>query len=459
MRQAGGARMGTPIAARVVPFVHVGATPFTAEARQSKERDHHGGTESTEEYTEKSCRGTPCGCPDREDILGQGTHKGCPYTLSFLRVLRASVVRESRLLEPGGSRIEVIFVGATMIRERFLILTDGQLGVFSSKTATSVLRYRPADVAAVLDREHAGESTARLLSVAVDVPIVATLAEGLREGPTALLIGIAPPGGGLPEAWRPVIQDAIAAGLNIISGLHTMLGDDPELARLAEARGVRLMDLRRPPEGTPIARAAAARTRARRVLTVGSDCNVGKMVAALEIVAAARAAGLDARFLATGQTGMLLSEGGVAIDRVIGDFMAGTVEQLVLDQGDADLVVVEGQGSITHPAYSGVTLALLHGALPNAMVLCHQPGRATLRNQEAPVPPLPELVRLYEAVLRPLHPGRVVGLALNGVGLTDEELARAVGAAEAETGLPAVDVLRHGAGRLVSAIHERPGSG
>jgi uncharacterized NAD-dependent epimerase/dehydratase family protein len=339
-----------------------------------------------------------------------------------------------------------------MIRERFLILTDGQLGVFSSKTATSVLRYRGADVAAVLDREHAGESTAGLLSVPVDVPIVATLADGLRERPTALLIGIAPPGGGLPEAWRPVIREAIAAGLNVISGLHTMLGDDPELARLAAARGVRLVDLRRPPEGTPIAHATAARTRARRVLTIGSDCNVGKMVAALEIVAAARAAGLDARFVATGQTGMLLGEGGVAIDRVIGDFMAGTVEQLVLEQGDADLVVVEGQGSITHPAYSGVTLALLHGALPDAMVLCHQPGRVTLRNQEAPIPPLTELVGLYESLLRPLHVGRVVGLALNGVGMTDAELARVVAESEAETGLPAVDVVRYGAERLVSAI-------
>jgi uncharacterized NAD-dependent epimerase/dehydratase family protein len=339
-----------------------------------------------------------------------------------------------------------------MIRERFLILTDGQLGVFSSKTATSVLRYRSGDVAAVLDREHAGQSTARLLSVPVDVPIVGTLAEGLRERPTALLIGIAPPGGGLPEAWRPVIREAIAAGLNVVSGLHTMLADDPELSCLAAERGVTLLDLRRPPEGDPIARAAAARTRARRVLTVGSDCNIGKMVAALEIVVAARADGQDARFVATGQTGMLLGESGVAIDRVIGDFMAGTVEQLVLEQGDADLVVVEGQGSITHPAYSGVTLALLHGALPDAMVLCHQPGRATLRNQEAPVPPLSELVRLYEAVLRPLHPGRVVGLALNGVGMTDAELERAVAEAEAETGLPAVDVVRHGAGRLITAI-------
>jgi uncharacterized NAD-dependent epimerase/dehydratase family protein len=339
-----------------------------------------------------------------------------------------------------------------MFRERFLILADGQLGVFSSKTATSVLRYRSADVAAVLDREHAGQSTARLLSVPADVPIVATLAEGLTHGSTALLIGIAPPGGGLPGEWRALLLEAIEAGLHLVSGLHVMLGDDPELVRRAATRGVRLHDLRRPPEGSPIASGAAAATRARRVLTVGSDCNIGKMVTALEITAAARRAGRDARFVATGQTGMLLAEGGVAIDRVIGDFMAGSVEQLVLAEGSADLVVVEGQGSLIHPAYSGVTLALLHGALPDALVLCHQPGRTHVRHQKVPIPPLPDLIALYEAVLRPLHPGRVVGIALNGVGMEDADVDRAVVEAEAATGLPAVDVIRHGADRLRDAI-------
>jgi uncharacterized NAD-dependent epimerase/dehydratase family protein len=335
---------------------------------------------------------------------------------------------------------------------RFLILADGQLGVFSSKTATSVLRYRGDDVAAVLDRENAGKSTSELLGVPVDVPIVATLAEGLAHGPTALLIGIAPPGGALPAEWRALLREAIAAGLDVVSGLHTMLGEDPELAALAAGQGVRITDLRRPPEGDPIASGRASGTRARRLLTIGSDCNIGKMVAALELTAVARAAGVDARFVATGQTGMLLSDGGVAIDRVIGDFMAGTAENLVLAQGDADWVIVEGQGSLVHPAYSGVTLALMHGALPDAMVLCHQPGRALVRHQSVPIPPLPELVSLYEAALRPVHPGRVVAIALNGVGMSDAALERAVADAEAETGLPAADVLRHGAGKLWGAV-------
>jgi uncharacterized NAD-dependent epimerase/dehydratase family protein len=343
-----------------------------------------------------------------------------------------------------------------MIRERFLILADGQLGVFSSKTATSVLRYRGADVAAVLDREHAGMSTSRLLGVPVDVPIVASFAEGLRLGPTALLIGIAPPGGALPAAWRALLGEALQAGLHLVSGLHTMLGDDPELSALAASRGVRILDLRRPPEGDPIASGLAAGTHARRVLTVGSDCNVGKMVAALELTAAARATGADARFVATGQTGMLLSDGGIAIDRVIGDFMAGAAEQLVLAQADAEWVVVEGQGSLVHPAYSGVTLALMHGALPDAMVLCHQPNREMVRHQRVPIPPLLNLIALYETALRPIHPGRVVAIALNGHGLSDDDLARAVTRVEAETGLPAADVIRHGAGKLWRAVAPCP---
>jgi uncharacterized NAD-dependent epimerase/dehydratase family protein len=179
------------------------------------------------------------------------------------------------------------------------------------------------------------------------------------------------------------------------------------------------------------------------------------MVTALEITGAALAAGCAARFIPTGQTGMLIAGHGVTIDRVPGDFMAGIVEEMVLHSGGADVVVVEGQGSLIHPAYSGVTAALLHGALPDAMVLCHVPGRQVLRNQEMPIPPLPELIALYEAFLRPLHPGRVVAIALNGSGLEDDEIEAAVHAAEAEAGLPAADPIRHGATRLWEACAQR----
>jgi len=161
---------------------------------------------------------------------------------------------------------------------------------------------------------------------------------------------------------------------------------------------------------------------------------------------------VDARFLATGQTGVLISGGGVALDRVIADFAAGTVEALVLENGDCDLLVIEGQGAILHPAYSGVTMALLHGSLPDALILCHLPTRLVMRRQSVPIPPLPEWIALYEGLLRPLHPARVVGIAVNTFGMEEAAARAAVDAAAAETGLPATDVIRYGCEPLLSAV-------
>src|SRR5438067_3858356 len=191
--------------------------------------------------------------------------------------------------------------------ERFAILAEGNLDPFGAKTATSLLRYRAEDVVAVVDSAHAGRPLRELLGVEAGAPVVATLEEALQHRPTTLVIGIAPAGGRLPPGWREVIERALAEGLDVISGLHLMLGDDPELAALAHRHHARLIDLRRPPASEPIARGRARETRAKRVLTVGTDCNVGKMVASLEIVRAARQAGLDARFVATGQTGILIN--------------------------------------------------------------------------------------------------------------------------------------------------------
>jgi uncharacterized NAD-dependent epimerase/dehydratase family protein len=334
---------------------------------------------------------------------------------------------------------------------RLLILADGQLDPFRAKTTACLLRYRSADVVGVLDREHAGRTAAEVLGVPGPAPVVADLEAGLRLGPDTLVIGIAPQGGTLPEEWRPVLRGALAAGLSILSGLHVFLADDPELAALASRHGGTLTDLRRPPDGQPIARLRARATRARRILTVGTDCNVGKMVATFELLAAARRAGVDARIVPTGQTGMMIAGHGIGLDRIPGDFMAGWVEQLVCEAGDADAVVVEGQGSLLHPAYSPVTLALLHGAAPDAMVLVHHAGRAAIRYQDVTIPPLPEWVRRYEDAVAPLHTGRVVGIAVNPTGLSPADARAAIRQAEDETGLPAADVVAEGAERLLNA--------
>jgi uncharacterized NAD-dependent epimerase/dehydratase family protein len=341
-----------------------------------------------------------------------------------------------------------------------VILAEGQLGVFSAKTAVCLLRYCADEVVCVLDSTRAGSSTADHLPLAVDRPIVGSLAEAARHHPDTLVIGIAPRGGELPEAWRALVLEAIERGWSVQNGLHVFLRDDVEIAARAGAQGVELVDLRQPPARwrLPRERAAEDGTRPHVLLTVGSDCNVGKMTAAVEIARAAGRRGVRAHFAATGQTGILIAGRGIAIDRVISDFVAGAAEELVDDHRDADWVVVEGQGSLLHPAYSGVTLGLLHGVRPDALVICHHVGRTRIDGYDVPLPGPGALCRLYETAAAWVQPAPVVGFALNGVGVEPGELADYATRVERETGVPAVDPLTD-AGRLVEAVLARRAPG
>lgn len=337
--------------------------------------------------------------------------------------------------------------------ERLLILAEGHLGVFSSKTATCVIRYCPRNVVAVLDSRHAGDDLAAVLGVGDGIPIVSSVTEALPLRPTALLIGIAPRGGELPAEWRDILRAAIDNGLDVISGLHTFLSDDADLSQRARQRGVRLYDVRRPPDGIPLGRNIARTLPALRVLTVGTDCSVGKMVTSVELDRCARDRGWRSQFVATGQTGIMISGAGVPIDRVISDFVPGAIEDELLRYRDADLLSVEGQGSLIHPAYSGVTLGLIHGCAPDGLILCHHAGRRTIKgNEEVPLPTLPEMVDLHHAVTRHLYPTRVIGISLNCVGLTDEAARRCCEEAARTTGLPATDPIRFGSGPLMDAV-------
>jgi len=339
---------------------------------------------------------------------------------------------------------------------RLLILTEGNLGVFSSKTGAAVLRYRPADCVGVLDSVHAGQPLQAYLPDAPDLPIVASIAEARPLKPDAVLIGIAPVGGSLPEAMRRHLVDALTGGLCVISGLHVMLRSDPELAELAELHQVRLHDVRDPGPIQHIARGRARSVRVRRVLTVGTDCAVGKMATALELRAEAVRQGLDAAFVATGQTGIMIEGWGLAIDRMISDFAPGAAELLVQHVGDRQVCFIEGQGSIEHPAYSCVTLALLHGTCPDAMVMCHRPER-TLHSgwEDCQVTPIEEQIGLYERMAAPVHPSRVVCVAVNTVGMPADEADKAVSEAAKRTGLPAADPVRHGCGELLAAVRRQ----
>jgi uncharacterized NAD-dependent epimerase/dehydratase family protein len=290
------------------------------------------------------------------------------------------------------------------------------------------------------------------------IPVVGTIEEGLRGGPTALLVGIAPQGGQLPEAWRDVLAQAIAAGLDVVSGLHFYLGDDPELAALAERAGVRIQDLRKPPPGLPVAHGLARDVEPLTVLTVGTDCNIGKMTGALQVRNALRERGARVGFAATGQTGILIEGWGIAVDSVVADFIAGAAERLVLQACHGnDIVLVEGQGSLVHPGYSGVTMGLLHGTLPDAMILCHLPSRTYPYGGDGayswmPLPGPADAIRLCEAVVEPLKPSRVIAVSLNTWDLTDAQARDAVARTEDETGLPATDPVRFDPAPLVDAV-------
>lgn len=344
---------------------------------------------------------------------------------------------------------------------RLAILTEGQWRVHNAKTAMGVIRYGTDHVVALLDSTIAGRNVAEWMP-GHDIPVVGSIAEALArpERPDTLLIGIAPTGGRFPPAWRSTILEAIGAGLNIHSGLHTFLGDDPEFRAAAAAAGVEIVDYRRPPDRIDTAVGRPHRPGSRVILTVGTDCAIGKMSVALELRKSALAAGDAAVFVPTGQTGMMIDGWGVAVDRVISDFVQGTVEWM-LEEGESrgDWVIVEGQGSLDHPAYSSVTLGLIHGATPHAMVMVHKPGLVEhdfdhLPGASFPIARLPEFIRLHETVAGLVAPSNVVGVALNtSLYPDDAEAHRIVEQIEAETGLPTADPVRFGADRLWREIH------
>jgi D-glutamate N-acetyltransferase len=345
---------------------------------------------------------------------------------------------------------------------RLVILTEGQRGIDDAKTAIGVIRYGNDHVVAILDSTMVGHNLGEFLP-AHDIPFVGRLSDALEgpDRPDGLLIGIAPTGGKLPPAWRSIILEAIDAGLDVHSGLHQFLGDDPEFAAAAARSGARLIDYRRPPDRMETTMGRRHLPGKRVILTVGTDSAIGKMSVALELVAAARRDGVSAVMVPTGQTGMMIEGWGVAVDRVISDFTNGTVEWLV-EQGEArgDWVFVEGQGSIDHPAYSAVTMGLIHGATPHAMVLVHKPGLAEhdfdhLPDASFPIAPLVPFIELHERIAAMIAPSRIVAIALNTSRYPDDDAARALIASIAEeTGLPTDDAVRFGADGLWAAVQD-----
>jgi uncharacterized NAD-dependent epimerase/dehydratase family protein len=331
---------------------------------------------------------------------------------------------------------------------RLLILSEGRSGdPHYGKTASGVIRYRPQDVVAVLDSESSATEHEGF-------PLVRSVAEALQYEPTAALVGVATAGGRFPPAWRELLRECIRAGLDIENGLHEFLSTDAEMTALAAEHGVELRDLRRAPAGLNVPTGENLTHGATSILMVGSDCAIGKMTVALELDREARARGVRSEFIPTGQTGIAIAGWGISVDAVVSDFIAGAAEQLVLEgvRRGGEVLFVEGQGSLLHPAYSGVTLGLLHGSAPHGYVLCHKAGeRFVDEDDRFPIPPLSELVVLHERISLLARPAPVVAIALNTRDLDEAGARRSIEEAERETGLPADDPVRFGAARLVDA--------
>ena len=341
--------------------------------------------------------------------------------------------------------------------EKLAIFAEGLFAKHNGKTAHGVIRYGARDVVAVIDSTHAGHTAVDVVPFCLQpVPIVATLAEAVELGAGALLIGVAPTGGRLDPAWRATLLEAISAGLDVEAGLHTQLSEDPELRRAATRSGVALRDLRAAPTDLTVPNGPYSRPDGVRVVhSVGSDTVIGKKVVTLELDRLARERGRRSVYVPTGQTGVAIAGWGIAVDHVISDYVAGAAERLVREGSErADLLFVEGQGALFHPAYSGVTLGLLHGSAPDLLVLVHKAAATAIRNYpELPIPPLAELIAAYEGVARRVRPTKVAAIALNTADLDSDEQAReAVAAAEAETRLVADDVVRFGSERVLDAV-------
>lgn len=337
---------------------------------------------------------------------------------------------------------------------RYAVLTEGFLADPSSgKTAHGVMRFRPDQIAVVVDSKYAGKRVSDVVpSLPCHAPIVASLQEALSHQPTSLLVGVATHGGALPAHLRSFLLEAIDEGLEIVNGLHQFLNEDAEFVERARKSGARLWDVRAVGKIPPF-RGAAYDVRQQVVLAVGSDCAVGKMTTMLEVERAAHDAGAKAEFIATGQTGIMIAGWGTCVDRVISDFVTGAAEQLLLNASpQSEVLLVEGQGSIFHPAYAPVTFGLLYGSAPDALLLCHRPNMQHIDGFENSIPSLSALIVAHESILSHVKPARVAAIALDTSALDAAGAQRAIDDVERETGLPADDPVRNGAGKLWSAI-------
>jgi uncharacterized NAD-dependent epimerase/dehydratase family protein len=346
---------------------------------------------------------------------------------------------------------------------RLALLVEGAKDIFQAKTASLLLRYRTDDIALLVDSTHT--STSPNIFTSSGVPVVKSIKDHAKKV-DALVICLVLPKGKIPKSWLNEITIAIKNGVDVINPLHINLGTLPAVVKAlggvnpSSTEAVTLFkkgkgtvyNIRAVPDDLELFSLKVLDTKAKRVLTVGTDCNIGKMLTTLELNKAALKHGLDSSFIATGQIGIMVKGDGIAVDRVISDFLPGAVERLILKEQRRDILFVEGQGSIFQPIYSAVTLGLLHGTAPDAMILCHMPTRKKLRYTDIDIPDLKTAIRVHEELAGMINKSKVIGISLNCHDLTDEQAKKAIADVEKLTGLPATDPVKFGVDKLFDAI-------
>jgi uncharacterized NAD-dependent epimerase/dehydratase family protein len=336
--------------------------------------------------------------------------------------------------------------------KRTVILAIGAFNYILNKTGNMLLRYKPEEVVAIIDPTKVGETADSVIGYGGHIPVVSNFKESLTYNPNSLVIGNAPQGGTINEAYRHEINQAIQAKCDIYSGMHVFLNDDPSFTELAQINQVSLVDLRRPPKQNHFPKGLWKNRTYPVMLIVGTDCDTGKMTTAWEIKQRLSEFGKKVSFLGTGQTGILLGESGIPVDAIVSDFMAGEVEYHIdqISQG-TDLVVVEGQGAISNYAYSGVTLGLLHGAMPDFMIMTHDPGRE-LDVLDYPMPDIQKMLDLHLDLLKPFKKASFLGINLLTHKLDETSALKMIHEYEEKYHLPCTDLVRFGNRQFIEKI-------
>ncbi|MBC8269559.1 MAG: DUF1611 domain-containing protein [Rhodospirillaceae bacterium] len=334
----------------------------------------------------------------------------------------------------------------TELRKPYLLFLGDAIKATDAKTAAGIAYWRPDDC---LGQFRINENT-----VSLDLADM-SVKEAAAAGCGTFIVGLAPVGGGFPESWVSICVEVLEAGMDIASGLHTRIGEIPDIAAAAERTGGLVVDVRTPPEGLPCG--TGRKRRGKRLLSVGTDCCVGKMYSTLAIDAEMRRRGINSTFRATGQTGILIQGSGIAVDAVVSDFLSGATEVLSPENTDDHWDVIEGQGSLFHPAYAGVSLGLLHGAQADALVLCHELGRLSVDGDYADfaIPPLDEAITMNLSLAsRTNKDVKLVGLSLNSSNLSEDEALITMAELEDIHKVPVVDPVRTGVAKLIDFLEK-----